>query len=465
MPGSTSNLSIDEQQATVTSAATTSAKRKEDDVAAAAATAHREQEALVAAVAAARKTLDEARVRERAVALAWEKEKTIARHLEQHLAAAQGITIPQDDDDDRSVVVGSNPDAALTAHLHTQAVDLQNIRSVVTIILEPSSPDYKRWHDLVLLTLRRYALKDRILSDVVDPSVYWARLDSIMVIWILGTLSPELHEIIREPMETAHQAWLAIEAQFLGNSESRVLQLDARFRAFKQDDFSIHDYCRRMKGMTDNLRALGETITDRHLVLNLLQGLNKRFNHMKIFIKRSQPFSSFHTIRNDLELEKIELDHSAAQGQASMFYSASSGGRHPPQQLLPPHPSQQKLPCPQVAPPPPTPNPNNDGKGNGKGKEKGKGKNNGSNSPDNNNGNNSRGALAWPSFYNPCTGTNNRSTPYLLHQRTTGLPVAPPSHPCRRLHRTSSRPRPLPGRPGWACGINSHWPTPLAPWP
>jgi hypothetical protein len=42
-----------------------------------------------------------------------------------------------------------------------------------------------------------------------------------------------------------------------------------------------------MKGMTDDLRTLGETITDRHLVFNLLQGLNKRFDHMKIFIKRS----------------------------------------------------------------------------------------------------------------------------------------------------------------------------------
>jgi hypothetical protein len=86
MSGSTSNLSVDEQQAAV------AAKRKEDDAAAAAqaaaTTAHREQETLIAAVAAARKTLDEARARERVTALAWEKEKTIARHLEQQLAAA-----------------------------------------------------------------------------------------------------------------------------------------------------------------------------------------------------------------------------------------------------------------------------------------------------------------------------------------------------------------------------------------
>jgi hypothetical protein len=153
-----------------------------------------------------------------------------------------------------------------------------------------------------------------------------------VVTWILGTLSPELHEIIREPTETACQAWLTIEAQFLGNNESCVLQLDARFRSFKQRDLSVSDYCHRMKDMVDDLRDLGGTVTDCHLVLNLLQGLNKWFDHMKIFIKRSQQFPSFHTVRNNLELEEIELEHSAAQGQASTFYFTPSGGRCPPHQ-------------------------------------------------------------------------------------------------------------------------------------
>jgi hypothetical protein len=58
--------------------------------------------------------------------------------------------------------------------------------------------------------------------------------------------------------------------------------------------------------------------------------MNKKFDHMKIFIKRSQSFPSSHTIRNDLELEDIELDNSVAQGQASTSYSAPSGGGHPP---------------------------------------------------------------------------------------------------------------------------------------
>jgi hypothetical protein len=133
-----------------------------------------------------------------------------------------------------------------------------------------------------------------------------------MVTWIIIILSPELHEIVQEPIEIARQAWLTLEAQLLDNRESHVLQLDARFYVFKQCDISVNDYCHRMKGMSDDLHALGETVTDRHLVLNLLQGLNKWFGHMKILIKQSQLFPSFHTIRNDLKLKEIELDNSVA---------------------------------------------------------------------------------------------------------------------------------------------------------
>jgi hypothetical protein len=135
--------------------------------------------------------------------------------------------------------------------------------------------------------LRRHTLDDHVLSDIVNPSIYWDRLDNIVVTWILNTLSTKHHEIIQEPMETECQAWCASEAQFLGNHGSCVLQLDARFRALKQGDLCVSDYYHRMKGLTDDLRALGETITNRHLVLNLLQGMNKKFDHINIFIKQS----------------------------------------------------------------------------------------------------------------------------------------------------------------------------------
>jgi hypothetical protein len=71
------------------------------------------------------------------------------------------------------------------------------------IVLAPLSPDKKQWRELVLLTLHSYALDDHVLSDITNLSIYWARLDNIMVTWILGTLSLELHEIVQEPTKTA----------------------------------------------------------------------------------------------------------------------------------------------------------------------------------------------------------------------------------------------------------------------
>jgi hypothetical protein len=53
-------------------------------------------------------------------------------------------------------------------------------------------------------------------------------------------------------------------------------------------------------------------------------------------------------------------------------------------------------------------------------------------------------------------GCVHRSAPCLRHRRTMGHLTAPPSRTCRRLHRTNSRPWPLPGRPGWARRINNH---------
>jgi hypothetical protein len=119
-----------------------------------------------------RKTLDETYVREFIVIDTWEKDKTTSHLLEQHLAVTQGVAMPHQEDDDHSDDASSNLNATLVSHLHTQAVEVQNIRSMVMIILEPLSPHYKRWCDLMLPTLRCFALDDHVLSDVVYMSTY-----------------------------------------------------------------------------------------------------------------------------------------------------------------------------------------------------------------------------------------------------------------------------------------------------
>jgi hypothetical protein len=61
-----------------------------------------------------------------------------------------------------------------------------------------------------------------------------------------------------------------------------------------------------MKGMTVSLRDLDEPISDCTLVLNLLHGLSRRYDHLKV-LKCFMPFLSFHNVCNELLLEELTL--------------------------------------------------------------------------------------------------------------------------------------------------------------
>jgi hypothetical protein len=130
-------------------------------------------------------------------------------------------------------VLWHDPTDPLVAQLHLQARSVQNIRLMVPVVLEPESLIYARWRDLLLLTLRRYVLDDHVLCDPTGmaPTVAWVRLDSIVLTWIMGTISVDLHSLLRNLPHT-RAAWLAIEGQFLGNADARALCLDATFRTF-----------------------------------------------------------------------------------------------------------------------------------------------------------------------------------------------------------------------------------------
>jgi hypothetical protein len=62
-------------------------------------------------------------------------------------------------------------DAAVVVNLHVQAYGLQNICSLVSVVLDPASTHYARWRDNVLLTLWRYALSDHVMSNATFVGV------------------------------------------------------------------------------------------------------------------------------------------------------------------------------------------------------------------------------------------------------------------------------------------------------
>jgi hypothetical protein len=91
----------------------------------------------------------------------------------------------------------------------------------------------------------------------------------------------------------ARNTWLALENHFLGNHETCALHIDATFWCFVQGDLSVNNYCRKMKSFIDSLADLSIDVTDRVLVLNVLRGLNKNFEHLRAIFTHVTPFPSF----------------------------------------------------------------------------------------------------------------------------------------------------------------------------
>ena len=71
-------------------------------------------------------------------------------------------------------------EAAAVLNLHAQAVAVQNIRSLVPVVLDVAAGNYTRWREQFLLVLGKFSLQDHVLLDD-PPATYpdWARMDCV----------------------------------------------------------------------------------------------------------------------------------------------------------------------------------------------------------------------------------------------------------------------------------------------
>jgi hypothetical protein len=261
-----------------------------------------------------------ARRRIQAARLLLEEEESKATALEQTvIAARQHVLVP---------TASSTYEDTIVAGPHLQVAVVFNIRQLVNIIHD--STNYASWRDLMEQALQRYALIKHVTDDAPSNNPRWIRMDSIVLNWISNSISADLHQVVRERGCTRHLCF-AIENQFLGNREQRTLHLDVVFRTFDQGDLSINEYCRKFKAMADDLADLGAPVEDRILVLNILRGLNQRFEHVGSIFQRYSPFLNFLKVQDDLLLEEIHMDSTGPPvAPTTLYTNAASPVVKPP---------------------------------------------------------------------------------------------------------------------------------------
>ena len=110
--------------------------------------------------------------------------------------------------------------------------------------------------------------------------------------------------------------------------------------------------------MADQLGDLGEDISDRTLVLNVLRGLNDQYAALGRQLRRARPFPTFLEVRDDLLLEELTASHQVTAPSTALLTGTSSTAPQLQQSLRSPAPAQQ---------PPARSNNGGGGRGSGKG--------------------------------------------------------------------------------------------------
>jgi hypothetical protein len=222
--------------------------------------------------------------------------------------------------------------AAPPLPIAASSIPLLNIKHHVPEILDLHDSNYASWSSLFELTFRKLGLVDHVDGSVNAQArlldVEWTQIDHCIVSWIYLTVSKTIRDMVFNRRATAFSAWNAVRDLFLNNASRRAMYALQDFHCLQQGDISVHDYCCRLKRLTDTLTDVGHPVTNQDLVVNTLCGINSKFSNALGVITAMHPLSSFLWVHAYLLQEETRVDHSHKMDVANTLLAAvgSSAG-------------------------------------------------------------------------------------------------------------------------------------------
>lgn len=113
------------------------------------------------------------------------------------------------------------------------------------------------------LLFQQCGLTDHITGEphLNDPA--WLQDDALIVSRIYFRVSPEILGLIITPAPTASTIWQAVRGLFLDNMEMQAIYIGNSPSTLEQGDSPVLAYFGQLNEYADQLRDLGEPLTDR----------------------------------------------------------------------------------------------------------------------------------------------------------------------------------------------------------
>lgn len=200
--------------------------------------------------------------------------------------------------------------AAQPTQISDRTLSLTQIKNHIPIILDMNQMNYDLWRELFETHCHSFTVLghlDGISLPTGPTDTAWSQVDGTVKMWIYGTISESLLKSVLKTKCSARELWTTIENLFRDNKEARAIQLKNELRSLTIGDLSVHEYCQKLKTLSDLLANVNSPITECVLVMHLLNGLSSKFDNIVNVIKHRSPPCSFNDARSMLKDEEDRL--------------------------------------------------------------------------------------------------------------------------------------------------------------
>jgi hypothetical protein len=183
-----------------------------------------------------------------------------------------------------------------------------NIKLHIPMTLELKTSNFTKWSTAFQATCGKFGLLHHLATIWTSNSdETWLHADFCVRGWMYNTASDiVLNLTMTNDKQTARALWAAIGEVFQANKAPHAIFLNQEFHSMAQGDLSIDAYYVRMKEKADELRGVGQPVSEPNLVLNLLQGLNEVYSNVTDNIVGMQPLTLADT-QHQLLLKELRL--------------------------------------------------------------------------------------------------------------------------------------------------------------
>jgi hypothetical protein len=150
-----------------------------------------------------------------------------------------------------------------------------NIKLHVPMTLELKPSNFTKWSTAFQATCGTFGLLHHLATASTSRPTdeAWTQADFCVRGWMYSTVSDAvLNLAMTDNTQTASTLWTAIGGVFQANKAPHAIFLNHEFHSMTQGDLSFDTYCVRMKEKADELRNVGQPVSEPNLVLNLLCG-------------------------------------------------------------------------------------------------------------------------------------------------------------------------------------------------